>query len=99
MTLTETHCTDPARILDVIDHGVQAIQQEGGEPRYIVVGKEVYPQLCEAISARFNRGEGNFETYQWLPIILDPARTDEILVLPSPQVLKDGVRVEVLDLG
>lgn len=97
MTLTETHCPHAdQRILDIIDEGVRAIQQEGAEPRYIIVGKNVYPRLCEAISTRFNRGEGNFETYQWLPIILDPGRTDEILVLPSPQALKDGVRLEVV---
>jgi hypothetical protein len=41
---------------------------------------------------QFQRGAGEFETYQYLPIILDPFRTDTVCVLPAPSECAKGVK-------
>ena len=41
---------------------------------------------------RFRRGAGQFETYQYLPIVLDPFRTDTVCVLPAPSECAKGVQ-------
>jgi hypothetical protein len=79
--------TTPPRdaILDVIDEGVQALQDAGLEPRYVLVGPEAYAHLRKAIGARFGRGAGYFEQYQFLPIVVDPFRGGAVCVVPAPR--------------
>ncbi len=96
MTLRQTTAADPEddAILDAVDEGVRALQEAGAEPRYVVVGPAAYEALRQAMSRRFRREPGAFETYQWLSIVLDPFRDAEVCVLPAPGALLDGVRTE-----
>ncbi|MDX1530239.1 MAG: family 4C encapsulin nanocompartment shell protein [Rhodothermales bacterium] len=91
MTIQETAAATDG-ILDAVDQQVRQLQQEGVEPRYVVVGPVAYEALRQAIAARFNRSAGTFETYQYLAIVLDPFRDEEVCVLPAPGALVDGVR-------
>ena len=86
---------NPDTLLDRIEYGVRALQADGLEPKYLLVGKDAYEVLRAQISARFNRPEGWFETYQFLPIVVDPLRTDEVCVLPAPREIAAGVQVDV----
>ncbi len=91
MTIPQTTATSDG-ILAFIDESVLALQHDGLEPRTILVGPEAYEMLRHAIARRFNRTPGRFETYQYLDIVLDPFRADEVCVLPAPGALADGVR-------
>lgn len=91
MTIPQTTATSDG-ILAFIDERVRTLQQEGLEPRTVLVGPESYELLRHAIARQFNRKPGRFETYQYLTIVLDPFRTDEVCVLPAPGDLAEGVR-------
>lgn len=91
MTITETTATADD-VLTFIDEQVRHLQQEGLEPRTILVGPAAYEVLRHAIGRRFNRQPGTFETYQYLDIVLDPFRDDTVCVLPAPAALREGVR-------
>ncbi len=95
MIITETS-TDTTLILNEIDARVRELQEQGVEPRFVVVGRESYTALREAMAARYGRSEGAFESYQWLTIVVDPFREDEVTVLPGPRALIEGVRAERL---
>lgn len=92
MTLIE-HAPAADDILDFVHSSLRQLQEAGVEAKYILVGTDSYEALRTAISTRFDRPEGTFETYQYLPIVLDPARTDTVLVLPAPSVCADGVQI------
>lgn len=86
---------DSRSILDALDEGVQALRDEGLDPRYILVGTEAYAHLRAAVAERFGRSEGLFEQYQFLPIVVDPFRGAAACVVPAPRDLADGgVRTE-----
>jgi hypothetical protein len=91
MTVTETTATADG-VLPFIDESVRALQQEGLEPRTILVGPEAYELLRHAIARQFNRTPGLFETYQYLDVVLDPFRGDAVCVVPAPRSLVDGAR-------
>ncbi len=91
MTITETAATAEG-VLAFIDESVRSLQQEGLEPRTILVGPEAYEPLRHAIARQFNRTPGLFETYQYLDIVLDPFRGDTVCVVPAPRALAEGVR-------
>ena len=78
-------CPLDGQMLDFIDQSIAQLAESGLEARYILVGQVAYPKLCKEISVRFNRGKGQFETYQHLPIVVDPFRKNEVCVLPQPQ--------------
>lgn len=86
----------PDEILDFINGQVQQLRLDGAEAKYIVVGPASYRMLRKAIGARFGRGAGTFETYNYIPIVLDPARDESVCVLPSPEECAKGVRHEQL---
>ncbi len=79
-------------ILTFIDDGIRQLREAGAEATYIVVGPEAYKILRKAIGERFQRGAGRFETYQHIPIVLDPFRTDTVCVLPAPAACEQGVQ-------
>ena len=79
-------------ILDVVNDGISQLQEAGIEARYIVVGTEAYKVLRKAMGERFRRGAGQFETYQFVPIVLDPFRSDTVCVLPGPSECAKGVQ-------
>ena len=91
MTVTETAATADG-VLAFIDESVRALQQDGLEPRSILVGPEAYELLRHAIAGQFNRTPGLFETYQYLDIVLDPFRGAAVCVVPAPRALADGAR-------
>lgn len=86
----------PDQILDFINDQVQQLRLDGAEAKYIVVGPVSYETLRKAIGARFGRGAGQFETYNYIPIVLDPTRDDSVCVLPAPTECAKGVRLEQL---
>ncbi len=90
MTIIE-HAPPREEILDFIHDGIRQLQEAGVEARYIVVGTAAFEHLRKAIGAQFQRGAGRFETYQHVPIVLDPFRTDAVCVLPSPSECAKGV--------
>jgi len=94
MTITQADCGDASSdaILDFIDAEVRALQDSGEEPRFIVVGPAAYESLRQAMSRRYGRTAGTFESYQWLTIVLDPFRGSGVCVLPPPAALVEGVR-------
>lgn len=81
-------------LLDFIDERVRELQEQAVEPRYVVVGPSAYEVLCRAMGERFGRSAGLFETYQWLSIVVDPFRGEQVCVLPSPAEVAAGVRTE-----
>lgn len=85
---------DPAAVLDAVDDGVRALQDAGLEPRFILVGPDAYTALRKAIGARFGRGAGYFEQYQFLTIVVDPFRGGALSVVPAPREVAEGVRAE-----
>ena len=91
MTILETA---PSReeILEFIDDGIRMLREAGTEARFIVAGPAAYEHLRKAIGARFQRGAGQFETYQHVPIVVDPFRTDTVCVLPAPAECAKGVQ-------
>lgn len=88
--------TTPDRdtILDAVDEGVRALQDAGLEPRYVLVGPEAYTHLRKAVGARYGRGAGYFEQYQFLSIVVDPFRGGAVCVVPAPREVAEGVRAE-----
>ncbi|MEM8599115.1 MAG: family 4C encapsulin nanocompartment shell protein [Bacteroidota bacterium] len=91
MTVCQHHPTRDA-ILATIDDEVRALHELGEEPHAIVVGPDAYAHLRKAIGALNQRGAGFFETYRYLPIVVDPFRSDELVVVPKPRAIADGVR-------
>ncbi|MEM6784010.1 MAG: family 4C encapsulin nanocompartment shell protein [Bacteroidota bacterium] len=91
MTVCQHHPPRDA-ILAIIDDELRALQELGEEPHAIVVGPDAYTHLRKAIGALNQRGAGFFETYRYLPIVVDPFRTGELLVVPKPRVVAEGVR-------
>lgn len=79
-------------VLNIVDQSIRQLGDDGQEAKYIVAGTEAYRMLRKAIGERFQRGAGSFESYQYIPIVLDPFRTTEICVLPAPSVLQDGTQ-------
>lgn len=86
-------------ILEFINDGIRQLREAGAEAKYIVVGPEAYRDLRKAMGERFNRGAGEFETYQYVPIVLDPFRTDTVCVLPAPSECEKGVQAYEMDTG
>ena len=92
MTVIE-YAPDASDILDFVDQSLRNLQEAAIEPKYILAGPAAYKLLRKSIGQRFRRGAGEFETYQFIPIVLDPARDDTLLVLPSPAECEKGVQL------
>lgn len=90
MTIIEYEATRED-ILRIVDDGIRQMKEADVEPRYIVVGPEAYRMLRKAIGERFQRGAGTFETYQYVPIVVDPFRGSKATVLPAPEEVEKGV--------
>jgi hypothetical protein len=79
-------------VLAIVDQAIQQLSQDEVEAAFIVVGTDAHRMLRKAIGERFQRGAGNFDTYQYIPIVLDPFRTREVCVVPAASSMADGVR-------
>ena len=91
MTIIE-YSPDESQILDLVNDSIRNLQEAGIEPKYILLGASAYELLIRAMSKRFKREKGNFETYQFFPIVLDPFRQDTLCVIPGPGDCKEGVQ-------
>jgi hypothetical protein len=80
-------------ILDYINDRVRELQASGVEPKYILVGPLAYDRIRGAMGDRFKRSAGEFETYNYLPIVVDPARTDTVCILPAPSECAKGAKI------
>ena len=92
MTIVE-YAPNESQILDFVNDGIRNLREGGMEAKYILLGSESYDLMVKAMSQRFNRSEGKFETYQFVPIVLDPSRNDTVCVLPGPVESKE-VRIQ-----
>ena len=90
MTIIE-HSPGEEEILDFIDGQIRQFHEDGAEAGFIVVGPTAYRRLCKAISVEGQRGKGTFETYNFVPIVLDPFRSDGACVLPGASECNKGV--------
>ena len=81
-------------ILDFVNESIQQLQQAGIEPKCILVGVDSYERLRNAMSKRFNRPAGTFETYQFFPIVVDPLRKSTVCVLPAPALCATEVSLQ-----
>lgn len=99
MTVSQARFPDPDRddVLDFLEAEVRALQEAGGEPRFVVVGPRAYEALRQAVARRYGRSAGVFEQYQWLTVVVDPFREAEACVLPAPRDVAEGVRAQELD--
>lgn len=82
MTIIEHEPTEE-EILDFIDNSIRQLQEAGASAQFVVVGPSSYERLNRAVSRRFRRGKGAFETYAHLPVVVDPSRENQVVVLPS----------------
>ena len=86
------HTPSQEEILDFIDDGIRQIHASGAEAKYILIGRDAYHTFRHAMAERLNRKPKHFETYQYLPIVLDPFRTDGVCVVPGPGECAKGVQ-------
>lgn len=85
------------RLLERVDQQIMQLAEGGAGAKFILAGQTAYRKLCTAISVRNQRGKGTFETYNYLPIVIDPFRDDGICVVPSPRDCAEGVEVYRVD--
>ncbi len=90
MTIVE-YRPDEDEILDFVDSQIRHLRDDGVETKYIIAGPAAYGRLCRAISTKEKRGKGRFETYNFIAIVLDPFRSDEVCVVPDPAECATGV--------
>ena len=84
-------------ILDFVNDRIRDLREAGHEAKYILLGPSAYSTLRRAMASRFNRSEGVFETYNYVPIVVDPERGPRVCVLPAPVACADGARLYQLD--
>lgn len=92
MTILE-YSPSKDEILDYVNDRVRELQTTGVEAKYILAGPAAYERMRTAMSERFKRSAGVFETYNYIPIVVDPARSDTVCVLPSPDECSRGARI------
>jgi hypothetical protein len=92
MTILEYN-PEQNEILDYVNDRVRELLASGVEPKYILVGPSAYKRMREAMGDRFKRSAGEFETYNYLPIVVDPARTDTVCILPAPSECAKGAKI------
>ena len=84
-------------ILDFINDRVRDLKSSEVEAKYILAGPEAYARMRRAMASRFKRSEGVFETYNYLPIVVDPSRADSLCVLPAPAACAESARLYKMD--
>lgn len=80
-------------ILDFINDRIRELQSAEAEARCILLGPKAYERMRRAMAGRFKRSEGLFETYNYLPIVVDPSRIDTVCVLPSPSKTAEQAKI------
>ncbi|MCB0719841.1 MAG: hypothetical protein KDD65_15450 [Bacteroidetes bacterium] len=79
-------------IIDFIDQSIASLSEAGIPAHSILLGPASYSVLQEALARALHRDEGTFQTYNYLPLVVDPIREDRICVLPSPAECAAGVQ-------
>ncbi len=77
-------------ILEFVDQSIAALAESDAAVGFIMVGPDAYEALCQEIAVRNVRGRGVFETYNHIPIAVDPFRGDRVCVLPKPAAALDA---------
>jgi hypothetical protein len=90
MTVIE-YAPDRDTILDYVNDAIRRLQEDGVEPKYILMGPAAYDRMREAMGERFRREAGTFETYNFFPLVVDPFRDDTVCVLPAPIEVSKGI--------
>lgn len=90
MTVIE-HRPEKHEILDFINDSIRQLQETGAEARYVVMGPSAYDAFRHAMAERFHRKPKQFETYNHVPVVVDPFRADAVCVLPAPAECARGV--------
>ncbi len=85
------------KILTFVEESVLSLREAGSEPYTILLGPAAYELLCDAVAARFGRKRGPVEQFQWVNVVVDPFRDEEICVVPPPREIAAGVRAERRD--
>lgn len=80
-------------ILDYINDRIREMQSTDIEPKYILAGPAAYDRIRKAMGDRFKRTAGAFETYDYIPIVVDPSRSDTVCILPSPSECAKGAKI------
>lgn len=91
MTILE-YAPSREEMLEFVDNSIRQLRETGHQAKYIVMGPAAYKHMRKAIGERFKRGAGTFETYQHIPIVVDPFREDEVCVVPAPVVCEKEAR-------
>lgn len=89
MTITE-HTPAPDDLLDFLNASMRQLQDGGTEARYILMGPQAYDVFRKELAASLVRGKGDFETYQYIPVVVDPFRENSICVVPGPAGTEAG---------
>ncbi|MEX0600724.1 MAG: family 4C encapsulin nanocompartment shell protein [Rhodothermales bacterium] len=84
-------------ILDFINDRIRELRDAEAEAKCILVGPRAYRRMRRAMAQRFKRSEGVFETYNYVPIVVDPSRTDTVCVLPAPATAAEQARIFRID--
>ncbi len=92
MTILEYNPTQED-ILDFLNDRIRELQSSDVEAKYILAGPTAYERLRAAMGERFRRSAGVFETYNYIPIVVDPSRTETLCVLPAPSECAKGARI------
>lgn len=83
MTIPE-YAPPPEALLDFLNSSIRQLSETGEEARFILMGPVAYDAFRKVLAASLKRGKGDFETYQYIPVVVDPFRTDEVCVVPKP---------------
>lgn len=91
MTILE-HTPAEEDLLDFLDQSIRQISETGSEARFILMGQAAYGRFRTAMARKLKRSAGKFETYQYVTVVVDPFRDDEVCVVPSPADAADGLK-------
>jgi len=83
---------DKKEIIAFIDRSIASLSEAGTPAHCILLGPQSYRTLQEALASALRRDEGTFQTYNYLPLVVDPVRESRICVLPSPAECAAGVQ-------
>jgi hypothetical protein len=91
MTILE-HTPEEEDILDFLDQSIRQIAETGAEARFILMGQPAYDRFRTAMARKLKRSAGLFETYQYVTVVVDPFRDDEVCVVPSAADAAKGLK-------
>ncbi|GIV62557.1 MAG: hypothetical protein KatS3mg044_1423 [Rhodothermaceae bacterium] len=91
MTLYE-HTPSHDEILDFIDDSIRQLSEAGHEACFILLGPDAYETFRHALAERLGREPRRFETYNYLPVVLDPFRGHAVCVVPGARAQAEGVQ-------